>query len=102
MTLAIFCWVGLDVASTIAEKTHKNLEKQEPFLFFEFQLYIFFRFDFDFQLRFHKKLNLLYRKGLKNLNGSRFFDVFMFFLGYSTCYNKTNSAEDSQDHKLSF
>ena len=35
LTLAIFCWVGFVVASTIAEKTHKNIEKSGTILIFQ-------------------------------------------------------------------
>ena len=31
-----------------------------------------------------------------------FFDVFMSFPDYRTCYNKINRAEDSEGDKLSF
>ena len=35
LTLAIFCWVGLVVASTIAEKNPKNIEKSGTISIFE-------------------------------------------------------------------
>jgi len=34
MTLAIFCWVVLGVASTVAEKNDKNIKKSGTILIF--------------------------------------------------------------------
>ena len=45
LTLAIFCWVGLVVVSTLAEKIHKNIEKSGTILIFKtlfiYKIYVF-------------------------------------------------------------
>ena len=45
LTLAIFCWVGLVVVSTLAEKIHKNVEKSGTILIFKtlfiYKIYVF-------------------------------------------------------------
>ena len=55
LTLAIFCWVGLVVVSTLAEKIHKNIEKSGTILIFWSRIIYFFRFDFVFQFKIFTK-----------------------------------------------
>ena len=102
MTLAIFCWVGFVVACTIAEKTHKNTEKLGTILIFGKSIIYFLQILFYFSIQIVKKHKCIIYMRFERLKWFLVFQGFYHFFGYCTCYNKTNPAENSQGHKLSF
>ena len=79
MTLAIFCWVGLVVASTIAENNHKNIEKSgtilifwSPTIYFFLDLISFFKSDY-------KKTWIYYIHNVWKIKMVPDFSVFLWF-----------------------